>query len=637
MKKRQRLILEAIVEQTSASMEELMKKFTISKRTLYYDIDEINYACAYAGEIKKINRNYVFVGDYEKLKSILSIDEDIAYDIQQRKDVILYRMLKQEKVTIDMLSQEFQLARNTIVSTIDHIKKDLNAEGLNVIYHDNLYQIVGNEKKIREKYILLMQEDQKIICENDRQIVMFNDEQDLQLSDYSISFLSNFLEFLKLRWKQGFFITTSEPYKDAEKLDFFEGIREKWPNIGVHEQRYLTAYVSTLPNFRLVDNETIIQDYAYRLVDQFEKQSAIAIEERSIFLKNIVHHLLTSYYRIKFDFPIFNPMLEEIRMHHDSLFVLIRNVLRDKKEFPDFYRIRDEEIAYLTTYFGGYIAGHDLHNHNRVILACPNGLMVSKILEIQLNKYFPYLQIDNCMTLRDLYDYQKPYDYLISTVEIPNCEKVIVVNPLLSKTDLRKLSKAFNHTFFDQLTPSIDQLLETIHKYCRVEDEEKLIKEIELILYRKKEEIKQPMLKELLTKERILTADKVEDWKQAIAKATEPLIKDGSVKSCYVDSMIENIEDHGPYVVLADNFALPHSASYATCVNSLSMSMLLLQEPIDLLGKSVKVFLVLAPIDNTSHMRALATLSEVLYDQNNMDILMSGDKEKVFNMIQSCE
>lgn len=49
----------------------------------------------------------MFVGDYEKLKSILSIDEDIAYDIQQRKDVILYRMLKQEKVTIDMLSQEF--------------------------------------------------------------------------------------------------------------------------------------------------------------------------------------------------------------------------------------------------------------------------------------------------------------------------------------------------------------------------------------------------------------------------------------------------------------------------------------------------------------------------------------------------
>lgn len=51
MKKRQRLILEAIVEQTFASMEGLMKKFIISKRRLYYDIDEINYACAYAGEI----------------------------------------------------------------------------------------------------------------------------------------------------------------------------------------------------------------------------------------------------------------------------------------------------------------------------------------------------------------------------------------------------------------------------------------------------------------------------------------------------------------------------------------------------------------------------------------------------------
>lgn len=67
-----------------------------------------------------------------------------------------------------------------------------------------------------------MQEDQKIICENDRQIVMFNDEQDLHLSDYLISLLSNFLDFLKQRWKQGFFLTTSEPYKDAEKLDFLK-------------------------------------------------------------------------------------------------------------------------------------------------------------------------------------------------------------------------------------------------------------------------------------------------------------------------------------------------------------------------------------------------------------------------------
>ncbi|MGL5563534.1 MAG: PTS sugar transporter subunit IIA [Tannerellaceae bacterium] len=66
--------------------------------------------------------------------------------------------------------------------------------------------------------------------------------------------------------------------------------------------------------------------------------------------------------------------------------------------------------------------------------------------------------------------------------------------------------------------------------------------------------------------------------------------------------MINSILTHGPYIVLKDRFALPH-ASGGSGVNRLSMSLLVVEEEVDLLGKPVNVFMVSAPVDNSSHRR----------------------------------
>lgn len=142
------------------------------------------------------------------------------------------------------------------------------------------------------------------------------------------------------------------------------------------------------------------------------------------------------------------------------------------------------------------------------------------------------------------------------------------------------------------------------------------------------------MLKELLTKERIQLVDKVKNYKEAIQLAADPIIKDGSITEKYVNEMIHSIEKNGPYIILADRFALPH-ARPEDGVNTLAMSMLKTKEYVDIKGKAVNIFIVLAATDNQLHIKALASLSEIMGDKKNIEkIILSSTKDEILELIK---
>ena len=49
------------------------------------------------------------------------------------------------------------------------------------------------------------------------------------------------------------------------------------------------------------------------------------------------------------------------------------------------------------------------------------------------------------------------------------------------------------------------------------------------------------MITDLLGKY-VQTAEKAEDWKEAIRMAASPLLEDGSIQASYIEAMIRNVE-----------------------------------------------------------------------------------------------
>lgn len=638
MKDREQQILEYILENHKVPLRTLLNTFHISKRTLYYDIESINYHIRECGQIKNINRYFCYIGNYHSLQDIMNHMDGWFTSMENRKNYILYKILNEEHITLELLGEEMLVSKNTVVQTMDEIRNDLMNKHLHLLSKPR-FMIVGKEELVRNLFIILMQEDNNILNTTSDEVMKFDKLYNLKLTDYSLATLSKFISFVNTRCVNHHFIPLMKEHNEIRRFSFYAGSKQllKYPTD--EEVIYLSAYISSLPSLDTNGEIEVIDHYIQLLIHRFEAASATVLESKEDFKKNIKRHLLSSYYRIKFHFPIRNPSLEEIKRKHEALFVMIKRILENEDDFPAFKGIREEEIGFLAAYFGGYLKGSnsDGARKNKVLIVCPNGLMVSKSLEVQLYKFIPTINIVGVIALKDLKNVVVDYDYIVTTIDISGYDDLIIVNPLLTRLDIDHLMDKLLDISADFTHVDIALVMNIIKKHSNIHSEEKLKRALENVLYKtKKKEMYQPMLKELITRNKIVTIQHIDDWKEAIRLAAQPLVEDGSIETAYIDQMIESVLKHGPYIVLADRFALPH-ASNANSVHKLGMSLLIVKDEVDLLGKPVNLFAVLATTDNTSHIKALASLSEILYDQKNIDLICEGDKDQIMSLVDKAD
>lgn len=135
------------------------------------------------------------------------------------------------------------------------------------------------------------------------------------------------------------------------------------------------------------------------------------------------------------------------------------------------------------------------------------------------------------------------------------------------------------------------------------------------------------MLTQLLTKDCIQLSNFVQSWQEAIRLAANPLVRQNKIEQRYIEAMIQSIEQYGPYVVITPKVAIPH-ARPTDGVHALAMSLLRLQKPV-FFSPNHPVFLiiVLAATDNASHLQALADLTVVLQDSDQIDSLIACQHE----------
>ncbi|MDV9722840.1 BglG family transcription antiterminator [Clostridioides difficile] len=635
MKERAKKILDFIIKNNNVTSQELQEKFNVSKRTIYYDILAINEQLGKSGNIKNVKHKFIFEGNLCDARKIISAEEDKFLDSDYRKTFILNKILLGEKISIEKLTNEMLLSKNTVVQTITDVKKYLQTMGLRLEYKGK-YKIIGDEYVIRELFLIIVQENVLEINSISKEVSSFDTKGHIKLTDYSLLNLTKFVEFLNKRIRDGKTLYSYKYLNEAKKISYFSNCKELLcEEANENEQAYICTYISSLPSLNSEVKEDVVEEYVDKLIDKFEVNTAIKLESKHEFKKNILRHLHSSYNRIRFKFPIRNPMLDETKYKHESLYKIIKSIIENEEEFPVFEGIREEEIGFIAAYFGGYLRGSRDNGlrRNKVLLVCPNGLMVSKSLEIQLYKYIPTIEIVGIVSIKQLKEVNVYYDYIITTIDIQNVNNVIVVNPLLTSSDVQLLTNKLISVKENEKYFNLELIIQAIRKNGVINNEEALKVDLLNIIHKIDEgEMYQPMLKELINAERVNIIKSVRDWKEAIKIASKPLLEDNSIEELYIENMIKSVEKYGPYIVLADRFALPHASSKEG-VNKLAMSLLIVEDEVDLLGKPVNIFMVLAAVDNTTHIRALASLSEMMYEEENVKLIINGDKSSILELI----
>ena len=104
------------------------------------------------------------------------------------------------------------------------------------------------------------------------------------------------------------------------------------------------------------------------------------------------------------------------------------------------------------------------------------------------------------------------------------------------------------------------------------------------------------------------------DWREAVRESAAALVRDGCAEERYVDAILANIEENGPYVVLTPGFAMPHEG-IGTGSLRCGLSMVRLAEPVcfgepDL--DPVEFVCCLSAVDHSSHLRAFFNLVNLM-------------------------
>lgn len=107
------------------------------------------------------------------------------------------------------------------------------------------------------------------------------------------------------------------------------------------------------------------------------------------------------------------------------------------------------------------------------------------------------------------------------------------------------------------------------------------------------------------------------DWRDAIRLAVKPLEEDGDVEPRYKEEIIKNVEQLGPYFILAPKVAMPHARPEQGALKT-QIAVTLLKKPVVFKEgeEPVQLLIPLAAADNESHIDTLMKIAEVLSDEN---------------------
>lgn len=251
------------------------------------------------------------------------------------------------------------------------------------------------------------------------------------------------------------------------------------------------------------------------------------------------------------------------------------------------------------------------------------------------------------------------YDLILTTTNIPN-KNYLQISPFVSDEDYILIANHLNEIYRekDQSNFNLDkEVVQKLYKMIEKEidsDYEDLLtlkKHIKLKLLEQvnaNENEDEIFLHEFLTPERISLDIDVSGWKDSIYKAGQLLIDSKDISQQYLDIVIENIEQNGPYVVISEGFAFPHAEIGEYNFNT-AMRLIRLKNPIyysdsimddndDITTLPVKYVCILSATEEQKHLKAIFNLFNLL-KQNSFKVALDKccTSEEVYELIKEKE
>lgn len=650
------------------TLEQLAEEYGVSSRTIRNDLNEISQQLQQKGS----------EGLSLKKGGIVQLPEGFAGKAAQllEADFYEYKLSKEERVavacavlvnavgyvTLSDLAELLVVSRATVINDLNDIKDFIRQGGMEVKSHPNRGLIVVGKEQQRRSFLLRMLTEaenskgssavlervrlrkgdpitlQKIVREQERKYQQ-------TFTDASFRWIVNALGILLSRNEQGELLEEAEEPADSRSYTMAQEILRyvaQYCNATVTEGDIcaLSGLLHRCHYARRTSFESDIikiQVVTRQFIDAVSDDLCVDLGSDYTFFENLSNHLQSVFSEPAVNYPE-SEMIAEILEEHADVKTVVQQHLSLIASHIDREMTRTE-IDYIAVHVCAALERkRNKEQAFHVIVACHAGLGTSHLLLERLKKHFDFRVVD-IITAHEAKEIDPATaDFVISTVPLPGCPlDHIIVSPNINDEDYVRLGNKIETLRSSRKLPSRieDQpvsahgLLEQIRPvvYQQVpEQAPALMKQLRRVIRdymgqstSSEAEIFSPCLHHLLPAEQIeLDVECGSDWRDAVRRSAQPLLAQGYIELRYIDAMIANIEENGPYIVLSPGFAVPHEGLEQGSIRT-GMHLIRLKTPVDFgseEGDPVRFVCCLSAIDHKTHLKAFFNLVNMLQQEN---------------------
>lgn len=683
-------ILQIVASTVKISSKEIMEKYDLTRNQLDYALKKIN---DYLGEndYRKIirSRNGSFVVDTKVVdafsgimnsESQLKADENSFLDEDHRLLVILLVVFSADYLSLYHFSESLEVSKNTIVSDIKKLKKQLKKHKLTIDYsRKGGYYFRGDEEAIRglilvvtdqvmdsiynrlifEKYLEIQPAE---IDAQRKMLRLAEEELQVQYTDNRIQTAPYFLVLLNRRVKNEHFIEQRFGLLAKEIMDTNEygaivkvlAGQEMLPK-SYTEHLYLCLYILSLKITDLSNifslNKDALRTHIETFIAVLEKNTIIQLNDKAQLIENLTLHLTPAYYRIRYGLTSDYTLTDIVKNQLDPLFFIVKSSIAPLEEFFE-ERIPNDEIYLITMFIGAYMHKEKPINLDNTIVkaavVCPNGIISSKLLEKTLDNWFPMIHFVSSFSIREFYEKEDMLDVqlIFSTNPLTTELPVIVVG-----NDLSAMNKTLIVNEVIQLIYKIDSyklqpdhILSIVKKHLPMtaEAEGKIRKEL-MISYNSIFQIQDQEiltnetklnLSDLITKESIIILENELNWLEVLQAATQNLIDREIVEPSYLKHLKEQFPEVTPSILLGNQIVIPHTVPENGALE-LGMCLAKVKQGFISQNQTYRYVVVISAIDKKMHIQPMMQLLKIASDPKVIQRLdQAQDKEALLTIIQ---
>lgn len=611
------------------TINEISKEFKVSVRTIRYDLDNIEYTLKDNEKISLVRTpRYGIKLEFKGKRDILtfsSIFDCVEINSPEDRVIFIAINLLIGNSKVEELANMLSVSKNTVVSDLKKAKEILNNLRINVISKAYIGTCIeGDEEDVRYAFInlyykisnadnykllkMIIDDFDSVKNDIEKRIHKVENRLSLEYSDTSFKELIIIIMYCFMRMGEYSNFNYSEEYiKEKEQEEEFEAIQYAFADKTEDKKEicYLMKWFKSAKVMSFINDKSDVKMdgnkyLAMRIIEDMEKYTGIDYSNDFDFVNSVVMHFSVAMYRMQNNFKIENPLKEDIKMRLGIIYQITEDVMKKYEseigvEFPD------DEVSYMAMHFGAAFERKTQEIFDtKALIVCNSGLATAGLLSARMEVMLPQIQVEGVCRLNNLEEElkNKDVDIIISTVPIRNTDiEYVEVNPMLNIDDVLKLKKlAFNNVY-----EKSSEYLVSKYKGDKISS-----------------------VAEIIRKSNAAFLYDADNWRDAIAEASKPLIKSGDIKEEYVDDMIKAIEDLGTYMVFIPEIAFVH-ASNKNVVNN-AVSMLTLKNEIyfgDNSEARIKSIVVLANKDENKN---LIELINILTKNNNAEKFKNAEK-----------